>query len=95
MMRVDISDAEAVASLVGAVRPAQIVHLAAQAGVRDSLENPVAYQKSNLAGHLAVLEASRRVGVKSLVYASSNSVYGERPLRGRSFSETDATDAPE
>jgi UDP-glucuronate 4-epimerase len=72
----------------------RIVHLAAQAGVRYSIENPFAYQRSNLAGHLSVLEAARHNGVTHLVYASSSSVYGDRPLEGAGFKETDPVDAP-
>jgi UDP-glucuronate 4-epimerase len=54
----------------------RIVHLGAQAGVRYSLENPREYAKSNLVGHLNILELARHGGVKHLVYASSSSVYG-------------------
>ncbi|MEX0425953.1 NAD-dependent epimerase/dehydratase family protein, partial [Providencia rettgeri] len=53
-----------------------VIHLAAQAGVRYSLENPFAYADSNLTGHLAILEGCRQAKVKHLVYASSSSVYG-------------------
>ncbi len=55
----------------------RIVHLAAQAGVRYSLEAPRAYLRSNLAGQLEVLELARALGVRHLVYASSSSVYGD------------------
>ncbi|MBS0916720.1 NAD-dependent epimerase [Providencia rettgeri] len=54
----------------------RVIHLAAQAGVRYSLENPFAYADSNLTGHLAILESCRQAKVKHLVYASSSSVYG-------------------
>jgi UDP-glucuronate 4-epimerase len=58
----------------------RIVHLAAQAGVRWSIDHPFDYQRANLAGHLSVLEAARATpGLKHLVYASSSSVYGDRP----------------
>ncbi len=57
-------------------RPARVVHLAAQAGVRYSLENPHAYVDANLAGFLNVLEGCRHHGVEHLVFASSSSVYG-------------------
>lgn len=93
--RMDIADADAVAALVrdGGVR--RIVHLAAQAGVRYSLENPFAYERSNLAGHLSLLEASRHApDFEHLVYASSSSVYGDRPLNGGGFSEGDPTVNP-
>jgi UDP-glucuronate 4-epimerase len=54
----------------------RVIHLAAQAGVRYSLENPHAYADSNLTGHLNILEGCRQIKVKHLVYASSSSVYG-------------------
>jgi UDP-glucuronate 4-epimerase len=72
----------------------RVVHLAAQAGVRYSIENPFAYQRSNLQGHLSVLEACRHGGVEHLVYASSSSVYGDRPLAGEGFREDDPTVSP-
>jgi len=94
MVRMDIADAEAFKALTVGSGADRIVHLAAQAGVRYSLQNPFAYERSNLAGHLSVLEACRHAPVvKHLVYASSSSVYGERPLDGP-FKETDAADAP-
>jgi UDP-glucuronate 4-epimerase len=71
-----------------------VVHLAAQAGVRWSIEHPFAYQRANLAGHLSVLEACRHApDLKHLVYASSSSVYGDRPLAGP-FREDDPVDSP-
>jgi UDP-glucuronate 4-epimerase len=71
-----------------------MVHLAAQAGVRYSLQNPFAYEHSNLAGHLSVLEAARHSpGFQHLVYASSSSVYGDRSLE-RPFREDDMVDSP-
>jgi UDP-glucuronate 4-epimerase len=94
MARVDIADAEAFGALVKDSGADRIVHLAAQAGVRYSLENPFAYERSNLAGHLSVLEACRRApGIKHLVYASSSSVYGDRAIDGP-FREDDPADAP-
>ena len=95
MARLDIADVETLETLVRRVEPSCIVHLAAQAGVRYSLDNPFAYERSNLAGHLAVLEVCRRQpGVKHLVYASSSSVYGDRPIGRESFREDDPVDAP-
>lgn len=99
MVRMDIADHAAMLDLVGSSGAKRIVHLAAQAGVRYSIENPFAYQRSNLAGHLSVLEAARHNGVTHLVYASSSSVYGDRPQslaggEGAGFKETDAVDAP-
>ena len=73
----------------------RVVHLAAQAGVRYSLENPFAYQRSNLHGHLSILEAGRRAaGFEHLVYASSSSVYGDKPMSGEGFSEDEAAASP-
>jgi UDP-glucuronate 4-epimerase len=94
MVRMDIAEHEALAELVKTSGAKRVVHLAAQAGVRYSIENPFAYQHSNLAGHLAVLEACRHAGVEHLVYASSSSVYGDRPLNGDGFRETDPADHP-
>ncbi|MCB5425817.1 NAD-dependent epimerase/dehydratase family protein [Altererythrobacter sp. CC-YST694] len=91
----DIADAPAMAEMVRANGVTRIVHLAAQAGVRYSLEQPFAYEHSNLAGHLSLLEASRHVpGFRHLVYASSSSVYGERPMGGQGFCEDERVDKP-
>jgi UDP-glucuronate 4-epimerase len=93
--RMDIADAEGVARIVRDNKVKRIVHLAAQAGVRYSLENPFAYERSNLAGHLSLLEASRHAGgFEHLVYASSSSVYGDRPMGGSGFSEDEPATAP-
>lgn len=95
MVRLDIAEAGAFADLVREAGADRIVHLAAQAGVRYSLENPFAYERSNLAGHLSVLEACRRQsGLVHLVYASSSSVYGDRPLEGGGFREDDPAIEP-
>ena len=72
----DISDRVAMAELFDREPPGAVVHLAAQAGVRYSLENPWAYVDANLVGFLNVLEGCRRHTVAHLVYASSSSVYG-------------------
>ena len=72
----DLADQKAVAALFEAVQPRHVVHLAAQAGVRHSIDNPFAYTQSNLTGFLTVLEGCRRHRVAHLVYASSSSVYG-------------------
>jgi UDP-glucuronate 4-epimerase len=93
--RMDIADAAAFAALVRGAGVRRIVHLAAQAGVRYSIDNPFAYEHANLRGHLSVLEACRHAeGFRHLVYASSSSVYGERPLGAQGFSEDDPVDAP-
>ena len=75
-IRADIADAAAMTALFGKERPRAVVHLAAQAGVRYSLENPHAYVNSNLVGFVNILEECRRHGIGHLVYASSSSVYG-------------------
>ena len=70
-----------------------VVHLAAQAGVRYSIENPGAYWESNLTGFGSILEACRKHPVEHLVFASSSSIYGENPHVP--FSIDDRTDEPE
>ena len=72
----DISDKEQLLKVFSNFRPDYVIHLAAQAGVRYSLENPDAYLESNLKGFLNILEACRAYPVKHLIYASSSSVYG-------------------
>ncbi|WP_425997052.1 NAD-dependent epimerase/dehydratase family protein [Caulobacter sp. DWR1-3-2b1] len=94
MVRMDIAEHEALLELVKSSGAKRVVHLAAQAGVRYSIDNPFAYERSNLAGHLAVLEACRHSGVEHLVYASSSSVYGDRPLNGEGFKESDPAETP-
>ena len=74
--RLSIDNGEAMAALFEAEHPRAVVHLAAQAGVRYSIENPALYIQSNLVGFGHVLEGCRRSGVNHLVYASSSSVYG-------------------
>jgi UDP-glucuronate 4-epimerase len=75
-VRRDLEDGEAMAALFADHRPQRVVHLAAQAGVRHSIENPGVYLQSNLVGFGHVLEGCRHGGVTHLVYASSSSVYG-------------------
>ena len=95
MVRADIADAEAMAGLFRSTGARRVVHLAAQAGVRYSIDNPFAYERSNLAGHLSILEACRHAeGFEHLVYASSSSVYGDRPADGAAFREDDAAADP-
>jgi UDP-glucuronate 4-epimerase len=72
----DLADREGMAKLFAASRFERVVHLAAQAGVRYSIENPHAYVDSNVVGTLNVLEGCRHNAVKHLVYASTSSVYG-------------------
>jgi UDP-glucuronate 4-epimerase len=79
-------------ALFAAERPRAVVHLAAQAGVRHSLDNPAAYIQSNLVGFGHILEGCRHHGVEHLVYASSSSVYGGN--RQMPFSEQHAVNHP-
>ena len=72
----DLTDAAAVAALFASVKFDQVIHLAARAGVRPSLEEPALYQRVNVEGTVNVLEAARQTGVKKLILASSSSVYG-------------------
>ncbi|MFM1896886.1 MAG: hypothetical protein RLZZ385_1960 [Pseudomonadota bacterium] len=75
-VRADLEDTAAVLDLFQAHRPQRVVNLAAQAGVRYSLQNPHAYISANIQGFLNILEGCRHHGVEHLVYASSSSVYG-------------------
>ena len=82
--RLDLADRDAMARLFAENRYEVVLHLAAQAGVRHSVDHPMAYLDSNLAGMLTVLEGCRHSGVRHLVYASSSSIYGaarQMPLR--------------
>ena len=88
----DVADAGALATLVAAESAFRVIHLAAQAGVRYSIENPGVYIQSNLVGFGSVLEACRHQGVAHLVYASSSSVYGGN--RQMPFSEQHAVNHP-
>jgi UDP-glucuronate 4-epimerase len=88
----DLTDLPALEALFEAHRPRKICHLAAQAGVRYSLVNPFAYQKSNLEGFLNLLELAKRFQPERLVYASSSSVYAG--LTEMPFSETQRVDTP-
>lgn len=74
--RVDLSDREATAEVFRTVRPTGVVHLAAQPGVRYSLEHPEAYVDSNLVGFLSILEGCRATSPAHLVFASTSSAYG-------------------
>jgi UDP-glucuronate 4-epimerase len=75
-VKADLADRAALQQLFAAERPEVVIHLAAQAGVRYSLENPHAYVDSNLVGFINILEGCRHHGVRHLAYASSSSVYG-------------------
>lgn len=91
----DVANPDTISDLVQRHSIRRVIHLAAQAGVRHSMNAPFAFERSNLGGHLSVLEACRRAShFEHLVYASSSSVYGNRPLSGAGFSEEDAVDRP-
>lgn len=91
-MALDIANTEALMQAVQNFKPQRVIHLAAQAGVRYSLQNPHAYSQSNLVGFTNILEACRHTQVEHLVYASSSSVYGGNTKMP--FSETDTVDRP-
>jgi UDP-glucuronate 4-epimerase len=88
----DISDREGIAALFAQEKPARVLNLAAQAGVRYSLVNPHAYIDTNVVGFANILEGCRHNGVEHLVYASSSSVYGGNTRMP--FSEHDNIDHP-
>src|SRR5262245_6741356 len=87
-----LEDRKALEGAVVDARPDVLVHLAAQAGVRYSLENPRAYLTSNLEGSWNILEIAKDVGVSHLMLASTSSIYGANPTVP--FRETDRADEP-
>ena len=89
---IDLADATAIETLFAEEHPEVVIHLAAQAGVRYSLENPRAYLDSNLSGFLNILESCRNHPVKHLIYASSSSVYGAN--QHTPYSVRDGVDHP-
>lgn len=91
-IEMDIADREAVADLFVREQFDKVIHLAAQAGVRYSIDNPMSYADSNLVGHLTILEGCRHHKIKHLVYASSSSVYGLN--RKTPFNTSDSVDHP-
>jgi UDP-glucuronate 4-epimerase len=91
-VRASLEDRPALENAFSEFRPQRVVNLAAQAGVRYSLENPHAYIESNIVGFTNILEACRHGGVDHLVYASSSSVYGAN--RKLPFSVRDPVDHP-
>ena len=88
----DIRDRQAVDSITQETRPDAIIHLAAMAGVRPSIEDPGLYTEVNIDGTVRLLDAAVAHGVKKFIYASSSSVYGNN--RKVPFSETDRVDHP-
>ena len=91
-VRASLEDRAALEAAFDDFRPQRVVNLAAQAGVRYSLENPHAYIESNIVGFLNILEACRHRGIEHLVYASSSSVYGAN--RKLPFAVEDSVDHP-
>ena len=88
----DICEADAMCNIAADHRPEVIVHLAARAGVRPSLAEPLLYQRVNVGGTVAMLEAARLHGVRKFVFASSSSIYG---IANRiPFAESDTADLP-
>ena len=75
-VNLDISNTKETEALFSSEKFDRVIHLAAQAGVRYSIQNPHAYAESNLVGHLNILEGCKNNQVKHLIYASSSSVYG-------------------
>ena len=91
-VKLDVADRDGTAELFGAEKFERVIHLAAQAGVRYSLQNPHAYIDSNIVGFTNILEGCRHNKVEHLVYASSSSVYGGNTKMP--FSEHDSVDHP-
>lgn len=89
---IDLADKEKVAELFAREKFSRVIHMAAQAGVRYSLDNPMTYVDSNLLGHMTILEGCRHHKVEHLVYASSSSVYGLN--KKMPFSTEDSVDHP-
>jgi len=91
-VKMDVADREGIAKLFETEKFERVIHLAAQAGVRYSIENPMAYIDSNVVGFTTILEGCRHNDVKHLVYASSSSVYGAN--KKIPFSTSDNVDYP-
>lgn len=91
-LRMDLADRDGIARVFATYKPQRVVHLAAQAGVRYSIENPMAYIDSNIVGFANILEGCRHHGISHLVYASSSSVYGANTTMP--FSVHDNVDHP-
>jgi UDP-glucuronate 4-epimerase len=88
----DIRDEAALADLFETHSPGRVLHIAAMAGVRYSIEHPALYESVNVGGTLNVLEMARQHGVENLIFASTSSIYGAR--QAVPFSETDRVDWP-
>ena len=75
-VQADVSDEVAIAAIMEEAQPEVVVHLAARAGVRPSLEQPLLYERTNVRGTMVLLEESRKRGVRKFIFASSSSIYG-------------------
>ncbi|MDA0149377.1 NAD-dependent epimerase [Vibrio sp. LaRot3] len=91
-IELDLADRDGIANLFAEQKFDRVIHLAAQAGVRYSIDNPMAYADSNLVGHLTILEGCRHHKIEHLVYASSSSVYGLN--QKMPFDTADSVDHP-
>jgi UDP-glucuronate 4-epimerase len=91
-VKMDLSDRKEIANLFEKEKFDRVIHLAAQAGVRYSIENPMAYIDSNLVGFATILEGCRHNKIQHLIYASSSSVYGAN--KKTPFAESDNVDHP-
>jgi len=91
-LKIDINDYNSLSTAFSNFNPDRVIHLAAQAGVRYSLENPSAYIDSNITGFMNILECSRHNNIEHLTYASSSSVYGSN--KKIPFEEDDSVDHP-
>ncbi|WP_300483606.1 NAD-dependent epimerase [Shewanella sp.] len=91
-IKLDLANREGIAALFAQHAFQRVIHLAAQAGVRYSLDNPLAYADSNLVGHLTILEGCRHHKIEHLMYASSSSIYGLN--QKMPFSTEDSIDHP-
>ncbi|MBU0981395.1 GDP-mannose 4,6-dehydratase [Patescibacteria group bacterium] len=92
LVRTDICNSEKMNEIFNREKPDILIHLAARAGVRPSIEDPELYFKVNIEGTVNLLEAARKSGTKQIVFASSSSVYGEQ--KKVPFSEDDPTENP-
>ncbi len=91
-IKMDLADREGIAELFHTGKFQRVIHLGAQAGVRYSLQNPMAYVDSNLIGMMTILEGCRHSGIEHLIYASSSSVYGMNSKMP--YSTKDSVDHP-
>lgn len=92
LIEADILEPKKLLTIMKKTKYHAVIHLAARAGVRPSIEKPALYQRINVEGTANVLEAARRTGVRRFIFGSSSSVYGSR--KGGAFKESEAADRP-